>query len=106
MLFIFFLILSTVTAAAALDPLAINTTSDFDELEALLAREVAGPAQPAGVGTTNPTAEIEPPFIHLIRNESIFLDFENLTGPVTPFPISAESSWNGSFFETLIDEWW
>jgi|GEM_PF-614015 len=103
---IFLLILSTATASSAKGPLALNTTADFDELEALLSREEAGPAQPAGSGRTDPGAEIEPPFLHLIRNESIFLDFENLAGPVTPLPISVESSWNGSFFQMLIDEWW
>ena len=107
---IFFLILSMATASAAIDPLALNATGDFDELEALLAGEEIGPVnRSAGEGIMDGSrvpAEAEPPFLHLIRNESIFRDFENLTGPVIPLPISAESAWNGSFFERLIEEWW
>ena len=107
---IFFLILSTAAASAAVDPLALNTTGDLDELEALLAGgEIGLVNRSAGEGIMNASsspAESEPPFLHLIRNESIFRDFENLTGPVIVFPISAESAWNGSFFDRLIEEWW
>jgi hypothetical protein len=107
----FFLLFSTVAAAsAAVDPLALNFTGDLDELEALLAGEGIGVVnRSAGDGIfnhTRSTARAEPPFYHLMKNDSMFRDFENLTGSVDPVPFSVNASWNESFFEMLIEDWW
>jgi len=108
---IFFLLFSTVAAASpALDPLALNFTGDLDELEALLAGEGIGFVnRSAGEGIFNETrspAGADPPFYHLMRNDSMFRDFENLTGPVDPIPLHVNTTWNGTFFEMLIRDWW
>jgi len=108
---IFFLLFSTVAvASAAVDPLAPSFTGDLDELEALLGGEVVGFVnRSAGEGIFNQTrssAQADPPFYHLVRNDSMFRDFENLTGPVDPIPFSVNATWNESFFEMLIRDWW
>lgn len=108
---IFFLLFSTVAAAsAAVDPLALNFTGDLDELETLLAGEEIGFVnRSAGDGIFNQTrysARADPPFYHLMRNDSMFRDFVNLTGSVDPVPFSVNATWNESFFEMLIRDWW
>lgn len=108
---IFFLLFSTVaTASAAFDPLAFNFTGDIDELEALLAGVGVGVVnRSAGDGLFNETADrsrTEPPFYHIMRGESIFSDFENLTASEGPVPLRVESPWNESFFEMLLRDWW
>lgn len=108
---LFLLLFSTVAAASAtLDPLALNFTGDIDELEALLAGVGVGVVnRSAGDGLFNETARpvgTEPPFYHIMRGESIFLDFENLTASEDPVPLWVDSPWNESFFEMLIRDWW
>jgi len=108
---IFFLLFSMVAvASAAFDPLALNFTGGLDELESLLAGEGIGVVnRSAGEGIFNQTrypVGADPPFYHLMRNESMFRDFENLTGPVDPIPLRVNATWNESFFEMLIRDWW
>lgn len=86
------LIVSTVAlASAAVDPLALNFTGDLDELEALLAGADIGAINrtAAEEGRSGANAGMEPPFFHLMRNESIFLEFKNLTASI--FPEALES---------------
>ena len=122
-LIIFFFLLSmAVAASAAVDPLAANFTGDLDELQLLLAGEGIGVVnRSAGDGIFNqdeifnqdgifnqtryPT-RAEPPFYHLMRNDTMFRDFENLTAPGDGIPFSVNDSWNESFFERLIRDWW
>jgi hypothetical protein len=108
---LFFLLFSTVaTASAASDPLAFNFTGDLDELEALLAGWGIGVVnRSAADGLFNETADrnrTDPPFFHIMRGESIFFDFENLTASEEPAPLRVESPWNESFFEILLRDWW
>ena len=108
---IFFLLFSTVAAASAVaDPLALNFTGDLDELELLLAGEGIGVVnRSVGDGIFNQTrypARADPPFYHLMRNDSMFRDFENLTGPVDQIPLHVNATWDESFFEMLIRDWW
>jgi hypothetical protein len=108
---ILFLLFSTVAvASAATDPLALNFTGDLDQLEALLAGEGIGVVnRSAGEGIFNQTsypAGADPPFYHLMKNDTMFRDFINLTGPVDPVPLSVNATWNESFFEMLIRDWW
>jgi len=107
---LFFLLFSMSAASAAFDPLALNFTGDLDELEALLAGAGIGVVnRSAGDGIFNDTgadAETEPPFYHLMRGESIFHDFQNLTALRDPAPFSIEALMNESFFETLLRDWW
>jgi hypothetical protein len=110
-LIIFFFLLSTVAIASAVnDPLALNFTGDIDELQQLLAGEVIGFVnRSAGEGIFNQTsrpARADPPFYHLMKNDTMFRDFENLTGPVEGISFSVNDSWNESFFERLIQDWW
>ncbi len=104
------LFLAVATASAAVDPLAANLTSDIDELQLLLAGEEMGFVnRSVGEGIFNQSrypARADPPFYHLMRNESIFRDFENLTVLPDLLPFDVNDSWNGSFFETMIEEWW
>ena len=122
-LIIFFFLLSMAGAAsAAVDPLTANFTGDIDELQLLLAGEAMGVVnRSAGDGIFNqdeifnqdgifnqtryPT-RAEPPFYHLMRNDTMFRDFENLTAPGERIPFSVNDSWNESFFEMLIRDWW
>jgi hypothetical protein len=55
---------------------------------------------------TGSSTRADPPFYHLMKNDSMFRDFENISGPVDPFPFRVDATWNGSFFETLIEDWW
>ena len=110
-LIIFFFLLSTVAIASAVnDPLAANFTGDIDELEMLLAGEAIGFVnRSVGEGIFNQTgrpARADPPFYHLMENDTMFRDFENLTGPVERIPFRVNDSWNESFFERLIRDWW
>ena len=110
-LIIFFFLLSmAVAASAAVDPLAANFTGDLDELQLLLAGEGIGVVnRSAGDGIFNQTrhpTRAEPPFYHLMRNDTMFRDFENLTAPGDGIPFSVNDSWNESFFEMLIRDWW
>ena len=102
----FFLLLAVAIASAAGDPLAANFTGDIDELEMLLAGEAIGSVnRSVGEGIFNQT-RAEPPFYHLMKNDTMFRDFENLTGPVERIPFRVNDSWNESFFERLIQDWW
>lgn len=103
------LIVSTLAlASAAVDPLALNFTGDLDELEALLAGADIGAINrtAAEEGRSGANAGMEPPFFHLMRNESIFLEFKNLTASIFPEAFGVDSTWNESFFDALLREWW
>jgi len=106
----FLLFLAVATASAAIDPLAANFTGDMDELQLLLAGEEMGFVnRSAGEGILNETrypTRADPPFYHLMKNDTMFRDFQNLTGPGDPIPISVNDSWNEPFFEGLIRDWW
>lgn len=106
-LVIFFFLLSMVAVASAVsDPLAANFTGGIDELEMLLAGDVAGSVnRSAGDGIFNQT-RADPPFYHLMKNDTMFLDFENLTAPVEMISFVANDSQNESFFEVLVRDWW
>ena len=110
-LIIFFFLLSMAGAAStATDPLAANFTGDIDELQLLLAGEGIGAVnRSAGDGIFNQTGRptsADPPFYHLMKNDTMFRDFENLTAPGERIPFSVNDSWNESFFEMLIRDWW
>jgi hypothetical protein len=103
------LIFSTMAmASAAVDPLNLSFTGDLDELEALLAGADIGLVNRSAAGAARSGADpgIEPPFLHLLRNESIFLDFANLTAPAFPLTFGADAAENESFFEILLRDWW
>lgn len=103
------LIFSTMALASdAVDPLDLKFTGDLDELEALLAGEDIGlvDRSAAGEGQSRADPGIEPPFLHLLRNESIFLDFVNLTASAFPEPFGVDTAENDSFFEILLRDWW
>jgi len=105
-LVIFFFLLSMAAASAVSDPLTANFTGGIDELEQLLAGDVAGSVnRSAGDGIFNQT-RADPPFYHLMKNDTMFLDFENLTAPVEMISFVANDSQNESFFEQLILDWW
>jgi hypothetical protein len=110
-LVIFFFLLSMVaTASAVSDPLATNFTGGIDELELLLAVDVTGSVnRSAGYGLFNQTRHpdrADPPFYHLMKNDTMFRDFENLTAPVEMISFAANDSQNESFFEALVRDWW
>ncbi|WP_428402153.1 hypothetical protein [Methanocrinis sp.] len=104
------LFLAAATASAAVDPLAANLTGGVDELQLLLAGEEMGfvnrSAEEGIFNQSRYPATASPPFYHLMRNESIFRDFENLTGTADPVPLDFNATMNGSFFEMMIEEWW
>jgi hypothetical protein len=107
---LFLLFLAVATASAAIDPLAANVTVEMDELQLLLAGgEIGFVNRSTGERIFNETrypARADPPYYHLMKNDTMFRDFQNLAGPVNPIPIRVNDSWNEPFFERLIRDWW